>query len=290
MVVKANDVIPANTAFTFGTSGATWKPALGTGYNFMGAYSALVPYAAGDVVVHNLSHLYFAASALTAGQSTPGVTGSLWTPYSYYTSPPFTGTDGTTNGRTGMVPQPTTADVGKVLASDGTWANVGIYDWATSTAYKVRDYFNANNRLYKVLVAHTSSTISADLNAGRIVEVSSRDYTWVTSTTTMTTADGDSVIIVGPHTINLPPSPANGDSVRFATPGRLGDSRWRHGWLQAQLRLALVKLFPSGFDVAEFIYNATANNWCFFGWCPRWERPFSLSMRLVQSRLGIASS
>ncbi len=144
-----------------------------------------------------------------------------------------------------MVPQPTTADVGKVLASDGTWANVGIYDWATSTAYKVRDYFNANNRLYKVLVAHTSSTISADLNAGRIVEVSSRDYTWVTSTNNMTTADGDSVIIVGPHTINLPPSPVT--VIPFdLQPRSIGRLAVRHGWLQAQLRLALVKLFQAG--------------------------------------------
>jgi phage minor structural protein len=37
----------------------------------------------------------------------------------------FVGTDGTTDGASGLVPAPTTADVDKVLKSDGTWGTAG---------------------------------------------------------------------------------------------------------------------------------------------------------------------
>jgi len=46
-------------------------------------------------------------------------------------------------------------------------------DWVTATAYGVLDFFRdaAGNKLYSVLVAHTSTSVAADLAAGKLIEM-----------------------------------------------------------------------------------------------------------------------
>ncbi|MGG7518854.1 hypothetical protein ACQ3G6_13295 [Allorhizobium undicola] len=55
MIAMANAAIPANTAFSWGTTGATWRPVLPAIFNWRGVYASGMSMAINDVAVHSTS-------------------------------------------------------------------------------------------------------------------------------------------------------------------------------------------------------------------------------------------
>ncbi len=160
----------------------------------------------------------------------------------------------------------TVAHTSGVFATDAAnWVEVSasvpataqITDWATATAYSVGQFVVESNKIYRCTVGHTSTVFATD--SANWVEISSADTDWLFTTNNINVVVGKSYIVDGAHTINLPAA-ANGDSIRFATPVEWS-TRGATWVAPGATTIASGQVLPSGFDVAEFIYNSTSDNW-----------------------------
>lgn len=83
----------------------------------------------------------------------------------------FSGATTSSNGSSGLVPQPMKDDREKFLCGNGTWKTVAsdsaITLWVTSKDYSVNDIVVNNGILYKCLEAHTSTVFATDLEADK---------------------------------------------------------------------------------------------------------------------------
>lgn len=127
ILVEANGAIAANTAFSWGTTGATWKPILNSDFSWKGVYASTSAYALGDVVaVAAGSRLYVAGAAVPAStDSDPGSGNnrSLWRSLFANTGYDFRGASATGSGQAGLVPAPAAGDQQRFLRGDGFWAD-----------------------------------------------------------------------------------------------------------------------------------------------------------------------
>ena len=131
ITVVANDDIPANTAFSWGTAGATWSPlfAKGSTHLWRGIYSDGSTYAVNDVVAAGSStRVYICVTAVTtagaAFEPASGTSKHHWVAFINAGGYFFKGAGSTLNGQTGLVPTPMQGDENKLLRGDGTWATV----------------------------------------------------------------------------------------------------------------------------------------------------------------------
>jgi hypothetical protein len=76
LLIQANAAIPANTAFNWGVTGATWRPVLRSPLNWRGVFTANTAYVPDDVVVHSVNPhsppviIVFAFTSSAAGSLT----------------------------------------------------------------------------------------------------------------------------------------------------------------------------------------------------------------------------
>ena len=77
-----------------------------------------------------------------------------------YIAPIMQGATSSANGKSGIVPKPTSTDVDKFLKGDGTWGSAGggISIWQANTSYNVNDVVIDSNLIWQCAVAHTSTT------------------------------------------------------------------------------------------------------------------------------------
>lgn len=139
-------------------------------------YSGNFTYHDGDYILFNfpaindnvnftftITNLVFTGSFVGGIDEIYGKVDSKWHKYEggeTYTD--FVGTDGTTDGASGLVPAPTTADVDKVLKSDGTWGDAAAVEANPSgtatdelkkididgTIYDIKSYLIQNAEIY----------------------------------------------------------------------------------------------------------------------------------------------
>jgi hypothetical protein len=127
-LVKANDTIPASTAFAWGTSGATWSPslpltAIGT-LSWAGIFTVGTYYSVNDVVAtSSTSYLWVANSSVAsagAADSPMSVNRGYWRPWLTslpLMSPASSGQD----GQAGQVPSPKLGQQYAKLLGAGIW-------------------------------------------------------------------------------------------------------------------------------------------------------------------------
>lgn len=158
--VIANADIAANTAFNWGTTGATWRPA--TYRNWMGPYKRATAYKSGDMFVYaaGLQSMPLVATAdFTSGNSetydsaqfwpdlyTPGgagvgKTGAVLSsaslhPYREYL---MVGATSSKSGAAGGIPGPAAGDQGKFFTGNGTWSEAFAYG-DTKYSYQTADH------------------------------------------------------------------------------------------------------------------------------------------------------
>lgn len=177
--IKANAVIPASTAFSWGTSGATWSPVLPTDtaatYTWRGIYAVSTAYAAGDLVVTGAASQakFFwvttaftsSASGITTDVSAGGVAANciVTQPFglaSTHHGVPnaFAGSTATSAGRAGAVPAPAAATNNLFLGADATYKiPLPAYDY--TKAYNSGDEVavgQLNARANGVIAANTT--------------------------------------------------------------------------------------------------------------------------------------
>lgn len=124
-IYTANDFISSGTAFSLGTTGATYSPVVNSGDTWMGTHSLGTTYGVGDVVSDGSGNLYYSKTAANLGNPLTDFT--AWELYSPYVDlsvvmAVMVGADGTLAGKKGMVPPPAATDNLKFLRGDGTWA------------------------------------------------------------------------------------------------------------------------------------------------------------------------
>ena len=77
-----------------------------------------------------------------------------------YIAPIMQGATSSANGKSGIVPKPTTTDVDKFLKGDGTWGSTGggLSIWQANTSYNVNDVVIDSNLIWQCATSHTSTT------------------------------------------------------------------------------------------------------------------------------------
>jgi hypothetical protein len=121
--IEANGTIAANTAFSWGTTGATWKPIVPTGYTWQGVWAIGTVYATNDVVTLSTTsnELFFAKLGNTGND--PASTGNpYWNDFRFIDFDTFSGASTSFGGRIGLVPQPFAGQTDGFLRSDGDFS------------------------------------------------------------------------------------------------------------------------------------------------------------------------
>lgn len=140
VVVEANSTIAAGSSFSWGASGATWKPWLpsGSGLTWKGVWSSGSSNAVNDLVAQSSTGLYlYTCVVAPSDNATPVTDKSYWSAYIPSVSPTinnlaFTGASALVAGLAGLVPKPIIGDKDKFLKGDGTWSMVPTYTGATA--------------------------------------------------------------------------------------------------------------------------------------------------------------
>ena len=162
LLITANAAIPANTAFAWGTTGATWAPFDTNTLNFRGAWVTTNAYAAGDLVAYQNGKLYFTANAIAAGGVAPTLAGSGWSTFDFYTREPMIGASATGNGFQGSVPGPIAGQQGFFLQGDGTWATPPVAKLTASATQTFTTGVSATVNLPTIAFATGVTTSTAN--------------------------------------------------------------------------------------------------------------------------------
>ena len=156
ITVTPNDTIPANTAFSWGTTGATWSPAEGmTGFTWQGVFNPTLSYNTLDIVARTATAtgLFFARAAASPGN----ITSFPWSPLTYFEARMGIATE-TTGGREGWPPASEAGQQDFALHADSTWKPVDkTRSRITQTAHGfVVDHWIAHNGTSYVLADNDS--------------------------------------------------------------------------------------------------------------------------------------
>jgi hypothetical protein len=183
--VEANAAIPANTAFKWGTTGATWKPVLnaGEGLVWKGVWAKGNAGLVGDLVclADNSPYLYTCVAPVTAGQVDLTNT-DFWMGFCATVKPggfsvsPFTYPTATVAGKKGLVPGAEITDIAKWLSAQG-WADLPLYVASTASvagkaglipaaSFSQRGYFWRGDGVWVELANHKGATDTVDGVAG----------------------------------------------------------------------------------------------------------------------------
>jgi Collagen triple helix repeat (20 copies) len=124
----ANGTIAANTAFSWGTTGATWSPILGKGSSLIwkGVFSSSSTYEVNDIVAAGTgTRLFLCITAITTAgtdyEPQSGIAKNVWRQIINATGYDFKGASATANGQQGVVPAPVQHDQEKTLLGAGTF-------------------------------------------------------------------------------------------------------------------------------------------------------------------------
>lgn len=134
---------------------------------------------------------------------------------------------------------------------------LGTPAWAAARDYVVGDQVVQGGAVYSCNTAHTSATFATETaNWSRLDE-----QPWEFSVNNINTVAGHRYIVDAGHTINLPATPANGDSVQFAA-----GVEWSVASVTFSAPGATTIGFGqtgmfAGYDVIEAVYDAGNDNW-----------------------------
>jgi hypothetical protein len=183
--VEANAAIPANTAFKWGTTGATWKPVLnaGEGLVWKGVWAKGNAGLVGDLVclADNSPYLYTCIAPVTGGGVDLTNT-DFWMGFCATVKPggfsvsSFTYPTATVAGKKGLVPGAEITDIAKWLSAQG-WADLPLYVASTASvagkaglipaaSFSQRGYFWRGDGVWAELANHKGATDTVDGVAG----------------------------------------------------------------------------------------------------------------------------
>lgn len=124
LLVTPNSPIAANTPFSWGTAGATWRPLINKAFTWRGLFDSANSYNNGDLVVKDLINP--AISVAIQNQTAP----SVMNPRFFTTltllqllMDTYVGSTDTLSGIKGLVPAATMVDQFASLRGNGTWVN-----------------------------------------------------------------------------------------------------------------------------------------------------------------------
>lgn len=203
---SANADIPANTAFSTGTTGATFSPLIGTTETWTGVYAPATTYGIGDVVGDGSGNLYVSKISPNTGNALTDFT--AWEPYSPYVDlsmvmAVMTGANGVLAGKKGMVPAPAATDNTKFLRGDGTWAVAS----GGSSLTEITETFTATAGQWQFTLSQTpNATDLPNLNfcvnglcgkygAGTYITLSGITLSWQSGATGYNLVAGDKVVV-----------------------------------------------------------------------------------------------
>ena len=120
VLIQAVAAIPANTAFAWGTAGATWKPVLDPSYVWRGVWSNLTAYLANAVVSGSAGGADLFITSIGHTNQDPSTNNNpYWSDLFFVDFDNYVGAQSSVGGRRGLVPQPSAAEVDLVLNSSG---------------------------------------------------------------------------------------------------------------------------------------------------------------------------